>query len=63
MAITGDDKPLIQMRPVRGTDVLAVAEAAEEGERGVEDEGPKEQHTLYRAEINRRWRRWFEKPT
>ena len=37
-------QPLVEMGAVGGEDDLAVAETPEEGERGVEDEGPDEQH-------------------
>ena len=47
MAVTGDDQPLIEVGAVGGEDVFAVVETAEEGERGVEDEGPDEQHPGY----------------
>ena len=52
MAVTGDDQALIEVGAVGGEDVLAVAEAAEEGERGVEDERPDQQDALYRAHVN-----------
>ncbi len=40
MAIPGDDQALVEVGAVGGEDVFAVAKAAEEGERDVEDEGP-----------------------
>ena len=52
MAIPGDDQPLIQVGTVGGEDVFAVAKAEEEGECGVEDEGPDQQDALYRAHVN-----------
>ena len=44
MAIPGNDQTLVEMGAVSGEDVFGVAQAAEEGERGVEDERPDQQH-------------------
>ena len=47
MVIPRDDQPLVEVGAVGGEDLLAVAKAPEEGERGVEGEGPDEQHPGY----------------
>ena len=44
MTIPGNDQSLVEMGAVGGEDVFAIAQAAEEGERGVEDERPDQQH-------------------
>ena len=40
MALPVNDQALVAVGAVGGEDVCAVAEAAQEGERGVKDEGP-----------------------
>ena len=50
MVIPRKDQPLVEVGAVSGEDVLAVA--AEEGEYGVEEEGPDQQDALYRAQVN-----------
>ena len=52
MVIPRDDQPLVEVGAVGGEDVFAVAEAEEEGEYGVEEEGPDQQDALYRAQVN-----------
>ena len=52
MAVSGNDQAWVEVGAVSGEDVLTVAQAAEESERGVEDEGPDQQDALYRAHVN-----------
>ena len=49
MAVADDDQPLVEMGTMGCEHVLAVAQASQEGERGVEDERPNRQHPKDRA--------------